>query len=332
MPEMGTDEPEIVKEKPVKEEDKPGSSKDEGQEIMMQVENLSKTYSKGKIQVQALRSASITVRKGELLAIMGPSGSGKSTLLSLIGTLEKATDGKIVLDGIDLRSVPEKLLPSVRRDKIGFIFQNYNLIPTLSALENVELSMRFSRVPKKERQERARDLLEELGLGDRLNYKPSELSGGEQQRVSIARALANRPAVILADEPTGEVDSKTRDSIVRIFKELSEKKQTILVVTHDPEVAKECTRVLKIWMERSKIIKKELNPKLVPELFFVYGNHNDYKNQLRFHFHLLQRLFLILPYFYPAIPGLFSLIQLQYCVFDILFPHTASLFPLSFLY
>jgi putative ABC transport system ATP-binding protein len=179
MPEMGTDEPEIVKEKPVKEEDKPGSSKDEGQEIMMQVENLSKTYSKGKIQVQALRSASITVRKGELLAIMGPSGSGKSTLLSLIGTLEKATDGKIVLDGIDLRSVPEKLLPSVRRDKIGFIFQNYNLIPTLSALENVELSMRFSRVPKKERQERARDLLEELGLGDRLNYKPSELSGGE---------------------------------------------------------------------------------------------------------------------------------------------------------
>ena len=246
MPEMGTDEPEIVKEKPVKEEDKPGSSEDEGQEIIMQVENLYKTYLKGKIQVQALCSASITVRKGELLAIMGPSGSGKSTLLALIGTLEKATDGKIVLDGIDLRSVHEKLLPRIRRDKIGFIFQNYNLIPTLSALENVELYMRFSRVPKKERQERARDLLEELGLGDRLNHKPSELSGGEQQRVSIARALANRPAVILADEPTGEVDSKTRDSIVRIFKELSEKGQTILVVTHDPEVAMECTRVLRI--------------------------------------------------------------------------------------
>jgi putative ABC transport system ATP-binding protein len=212
----------------------------------MQIENLSKTYSKGKIQVRALRNASITVRKGELLAIMGPSGSGKSTLLALIGTLEKATDGKIVLDGIDLSSVPEKQLPAVRREKIGFIFQNYNLIPTLSALENVELSMRFSRMPKKERQERARDLLDELGLGDRLNHKPSELSGGEQQRVSIARALANRPAVILADEPTGEVDSKTRDTIVRIFKELSEKGQTILVVTHDPEVAKECSRVLRI--------------------------------------------------------------------------------------
>jgi putative ABC transport system ATP-binding protein len=212
----------------------------------MQVENLSKTYLKGKIQVHALRNASITVRKGELLAIMGPSGSGKSTLLALIGTLEKATDGKIVLDGIELASVPEKQLPSLRREKIGFIFQNYNLIPTLSALENVELSMRFSRMKKKERQERARHLLEELGLGDRLNHKPSELSGGEQQRVSIARALANRPAVILADEPTGEVDSKTRDSIVRIFKELSEKGQTILVVTHDPEVAKECSRVLRI--------------------------------------------------------------------------------------
>lgn len=216
------------------------------QKIIMQVENLSKTYSQGKILVHALRCACITVRKGELLAIMGPSGSGKSTLLALIGTLEKATDGKVILDGIDLTSVPEKLLPRVRREKIGFIFQHYNLIPTLSALENVELSMRFSRVPKKEREERAKKLLEELGLGDRLSHKPSELSGGEQQRVSIARALANRPAVILADEPTGEVDSKTRDSIVRVFKELSEKGQTILVVTHDPEVAKECSRVLRI--------------------------------------------------------------------------------------
>jgi putative ABC transport system ATP-binding protein len=214
--------------------------------IIMQVENLSKTYFKGKIQVQALRNASITVRQGELLAIMGPSGSGKSTFLALIGTLEKATEGKIILDGIDLRSVPEKQLPRVRREKIGFIFQNYNLIPTLSALENVELSMRFAKAPKKERQERARDLLEKLGLGDRINHLPSELSGGEQQRVSIARALANRPALILADEPTGEVDSKTRNSIVRIFKELSEKGQTILVVTHDPEVAKECSRVLRI--------------------------------------------------------------------------------------
>jgi len=222
------------------------STKDERQKIILQVENLSKTYMPGKIPVHALRCACITVKKGELLAIMGPSGSGKSTLLALIGTLEKATDGKIILDGTDLTSVPEKLLPGVRREKIGFIFQHYNLIPTLSALENVELAMRFSKVPKKERKERAKALLEDLGLGDRLSHKPTELSGGEQQRVSIARALANKPALILADEPTGEVDSKTRDSIVRVFKELSQKGQTILVVTHDPEVAKECSRVLKI--------------------------------------------------------------------------------------
>lgn len=229
-----------------KDEDKQGNPGKERQKIILQVETLSKTYTLGKIPVHALRCACITVRKGELLAIMGSSGSGKSTLLALIGTLEKATDGKIILDGTYLTSVPEKLLPRVRREKIGFIFQHYNLIPTLSALENVELSMRFSRVPKKERVDRARNLLEELGLGDRLSHKPSELSGGEQQRVSIARALANKPALILADEPTGEVDSKTRDSIVRIFKELSEKGQTILVVTHDPEVAKECSRVLQI--------------------------------------------------------------------------------------
>lgn len=218
----------------------------EGQKVIMLVENLSKTYMQGKIPVHALRCACITVRKGDLLAIMGPSGSGKSTLLALIGTLEKATDGKIILDGIDLTSVPENLLPRVRREKIGFIFQHYNLVPTLSALENVELAMRFSKVTKKDRRERAKSLLEDLGLGDRLNHKPAELSGGEQQRVSIARALANKPALILADEPTGEVDTKTRDSIIRVFKELSQKGQTIIVVTHDPEVAKECSRVLRI--------------------------------------------------------------------------------------
>jgi putative ABC transport system ATP-binding protein len=233
-------------EKPKKKENEQKDPEIREKEIIMQIENLSKTYYQGKIPVYALRSACITVRKGEFLAIMGPSGSGKSTLLALIGTLEKATDGKIILDGIDLTEVPEKLLPRVRREKIGFIFQHFNLIPTLSALENVELAMRFSRVSKKEREERAKNLLEELGLGDRFSHKPSELSGGEQQRVSIARALANKPALVLADEPTGEVDSKTRDSIVQIFKQLSEKGQTTLVVTHDPQVAKECTRVLRI--------------------------------------------------------------------------------------
>jgi putative ABC transport system ATP-binding protein len=221
-------------------------AKKEKPEVILRVENLSRTYIRGKIPVHALRSACLTVRKGDLLAIMGPSGSGKSTLLALIGTLETASGGKAFLDGTDLTTVPEKLLPRLRREKIGFVFQQYNLIPTLTALENVELAMRFSGVPKKERVERAKALLEELGLGDRLHHKPTELSGGEQQRVSIARALANRPALILADEPTGEVDTKTRDSIVRVFRELSEKGQTIIVVTHDQAVANECSRVLRI--------------------------------------------------------------------------------------
>jgi putative ABC transport system ATP-binding protein len=221
-------------------------AKKEKPEVILRVENLSRTYIRGKIPVHALRNACLTVRKGDLLAIMGPSGSGKSTLLALIGTLETASGGKAFLDGTDLTTVPEKLLPRLRREKIGFVFQQYNLIPTLTALENVELAMRFSGVPKKERVERAKALLEELGLGDRLHHKPTELSGGEQQRVSIARALANRPALILADEPTGEVDTKTRDSIVRVFRELSEKGQTIIVVTHDQAVANECSRVLRI--------------------------------------------------------------------------------------
>lgn len=239
-----------------KKENKGGKEREEGTNkngekkektgVILRVENLSKTYIRGKIPVHALRCACLTVRKGELLAIMGPSGSGKSTLLALIGTLETASGGKAVLAGTELTTVPEKLLPRLRREKIGFVFQHYNLIPTLTALENVELAMRFSGVSKKERVERAKALLEELGLGDRLHHKPTELSGGEQQRVSIARALANRPALILADEPTGEVDTKTRDSIVRVFKDLSEKGQTIIVVTHDPAVAKECSRVLRI--------------------------------------------------------------------------------------
>lgn len=227
-------------------EDSDRSEAAEEQEIILRVEDLSRIYTQGRVPVHALRSANLKVKKGELLAIMGPSGSGKSTLLALLGTLEKASGGRVILDGVELTAVPEKLMPRIRREKIGFVFQHYNLIPTLSALENVELAMRFSGVPKKERKKRAKELLEELGLGDRQTHKPTELSGGEQQRVSIARALANRPALILADEPTGEVDTKTRDSIVRVFKALSEKGQTIIVVTHDPDVAKECSRVLRI--------------------------------------------------------------------------------------
>ncbi len=215
-------------------------------ETILEVEGLSKTYMQGKIPVHALRDVSLSVKKGEMVAIMGPSGSGKSTLMALVGCLEKATSGKIVIDGVDVTTVPDKRLPRIRREKLGFVFQHYNLLTALSAIGNVELAMRFSNVSKRERLERAESLLGKLGLGDRLKHKPTELSGGEQQRVSIARAIANRPAIVLADEPTGEVDSKTRDAVIAVFESLRARGQTIIIVTHDQYVADHCDRVISI--------------------------------------------------------------------------------------
>ena len=215
-------------------------------EQVLEVENLCKTYMQGKIPVTALHDVTFTVSQGELVAIMGPSGSGKSTLMALVGCLEKPTSGKVVIRGTDVTSVLDSELPRIRREMIGFVFQHYNLLPALSALGNVELAMRFSGITKKERLKRAEDLLQRLGLEKRLHHRPNELSGGEQQRVSIARAIANDPSIILADEPTGEVDSTTRDKIVKIFEELRVQGQTIIIVTHDPEVAKHCDRVIHI--------------------------------------------------------------------------------------
>ncbi|MCL7410386.1 MAG: ABC transporter ATP-binding protein [Methanosarcinaceae archaeon] len=213
---------------------------------ILEVEGLSKTYMQGKIPVHALRGVSLSVKKGEMVAIMGPSGSGKSTLMALVGCLEKATSGKVIIDGVNVTDVPERRLPRIRREKLGFVFQHYNLLTALSAIGNVELAMRFSNVSKRERLDRAQSLLENLGLGDRLKHKPTELSGGEQQRVSIARAMANRPAIVLADEPTGEVDSKTRDAIIGIFESLRARGQTVIIVTHDQYVADHCDRTIRI--------------------------------------------------------------------------------------
>ncbi len=213
-------------------------------EPVLRVNNLSKTYMQGKIPVHALSNVSFEVEKGEFLSIVGPSGSGKSTLLSLIGLLDKPTSGSVFIDGIEVTTVREGEVPKIRREKIGFVFQHFNLIPTLTALENVDIAMRFARVPKSERKKRAVELLTHMGLAERMNHKPSELSGGEQQRTAIARALSNHPAIILADEPTGEVDTKTRDMIVRLLKDLSEEGHTILVVTHDTAVAQQTGRII----------------------------------------------------------------------------------------
>ena len=211
---------------------------------VLRIRNLRKTYIQGKIPVHALDDVSFDVKMGEFLSIVGPSGSGKSTLLSMIGLLDRPTDGSVFIDDVEITRAKESEAPRIRREKIGFVFQHFNLLSTLNAMENVDIAMRFTGVSKNKRKERAFDLLTQVGLGDRVKHKPSELSGGQQQRVSIARALANNPAIILADEPTGAVDTKTRETIVELLKGLSEKGQTIIVVTHDMDVARQTDRII----------------------------------------------------------------------------------------
>lgn len=219
---------------------------------VLQVRNLTKTYKQGKIPIKALDNVSFDVKKGEFLSIVGPSGSGKSTLLSMIGLLDRATSGRIFIEGDDVTKTNESKIHKIRREKIGFIFQNFNLLGILTALENVEISMQLSGVSKKKRKERAVELLVQMGLEDRLKHRPSELSGGQQQRVAIARCLANNPPIILADEPTGSVDTKTRDIIVKILRNLSTNGQTVLIVTHDMNVSKWTDRI--ITMQDGKIV------------------------------------------------------------------------------
>lgn len=214
-------------------------------ESVIQVENLSKIYRLGKVSIPALRGISFNVTKGEFLVVMGPSGSGKTTLLNLMGAIDKPTSGRISIDGRDITTLSEGELTKLRRHKIGFIFQFYNLIPALTAQENIELPMLTAGVSRKDAPKRASQLLEMVGLGERVGHFPDELSGGEQQRVAIARALANRPSVILADEPTGDLDTKTGMEVVQILYDTSKKENaTVIVVTHDPMIAERASRIL----------------------------------------------------------------------------------------
>jgi putative ABC transport system ATP-binding protein len=209
-------------------------------------QNLSKTYGRPPLQVHALRETNLCIKRGDYIAIIGPSGSGKSTLMNLLGCLDKPSTGKLFIEGKDVSTLNEKELARIRREKIGFIFQKYNLIPTLNALENVELSMGFAGVDAQTRTKKAKQLLEIVELSKRLTHKPAEMSGGEQQRVAIARALANNPSIILADEPTGNVDSKSGDNIMRILEGVNAKGETIIVVTHNMAIAQRAKRVLRI--------------------------------------------------------------------------------------
>ncbi len=214
---------------------------------VVEATNVTKTYMLGKVPVEALRGVNLKVETGDFVSILGPSGSGKSTMLNLIGALDKPTSGTLLIDGVDISKLNDNQLAELRL-KIGFVFQFFNLIPRLTAKDNVELSMSIANMCKAERKKRAIELLETVGLKDRINHKPAELSGGQQQRVAIARALANNPKFLLLDEPTGNVDSKTASEVLSLIKKLNvENNVSIIMVTHDQHLAREARRTVQMF-------------------------------------------------------------------------------------
>lgn len=206
--------------------------------MLIKTENLNKIYNSGKLKVHALRGIDIEIEKNEYIAIIGPSGSGKSTLLHILGCLDTPSEGRYILDGMEVSGLTSNKLAEIRNQKIGFVFQTFNLLPNMSILENVELPLIYAGMSKKERRKRAEKVLDEVGLSKRLKHRPSELSGGERQRTAIARALVNNPSIILADEPTGNLDSVSGGSVLNVFNQLHDQGHTIIVVTHDQNVAK----------------------------------------------------------------------------------------------
>ncbi|MDA9181692.1 ABC transporter ATP-binding protein [bacterium] len=213
---------------------------------MISVQELKKTYIMGTEQVHALKSITCNILKNEYVALMGPSGSGKSTLMNLLGCLDTPTSGTYLLNGINVSQMADSELAAVRNREIGFVFQTFNLLPRLTALDNVALPLVYSGMSKANRIERASHVLDIVGLGDRMTHKPNELSGGQRQRVAIARALVNDPAIILADEPTGNLDTKTSIEIMQIFESIQDKGNTVIIVTHEPDIAEHAHRIIKL--------------------------------------------------------------------------------------
>ncbi|MEA1876571.1 MAG: ABC transporter ATP-binding protein [Bacteroidota bacterium] len=214
--------------------------------MLIDIENLKKDYLMGEFRVTALREINLQIQKNEFVAIMGPSGSGKSTLMNILGCLDTPTEGTFLFEDMDVTQLDDDELSAIRNKHIGFIFQSFNLLPRMTALHNIELPLMYAGVEKKERFEMAKASLEKVGLGDRIDHKPSELSGGQRQRVAIARALVTNPGIILADEPTGALDSKSGIEIMGIFKQLHEEGHTVLIITHERDIAACANRILEI--------------------------------------------------------------------------------------
>ncbi|MGB8647659.1 MAG: ABC transporter ATP-binding protein [Anaerolineae bacterium] len=226
---------------------------------IIETRELTKVYKMGKIQVTALNGLSLAIERGEFVSIMGRSGSGKSTLLNMLGCLDRPTSGVVMIDGEDVTRLPKRALPRVRREKIGFVFQHFNLVTSLTAAENVMLPLRYAGVGGRERAKRAAEALERVGLADRAHHRPAELSGGEQQRVAVARAIVTRPAMVLGDELTGELDTKTSRAVVSLLREFNrELHQTFVLVTHDPMVAEQTDRI--IHLQDGQVESEERHP------------------------------------------------------------------------
>ncbi|HOA54645.1 MAG: ABC transporter ATP-binding protein [Acetivibrionales bacterium] len=213
--------------------------------MIIKMEGIGKIYDTGKVQVEALKDVDLSIDKGEFVAVMGPSGSGKSTLMNILGCLDRATGGYYELDGVSISELDDAELANIRNRKIGFVFQSFNLLPKMNALQNVELPMVYAGAGKKERREKALEALDKVGLLDRIDHKPNELSGGQKQRVAIARALVNDPAIILADEPTGNLDTVSGEDIMAIFQELNREGVTIVLVTHEHDIARHTKRIVR---------------------------------------------------------------------------------------
>jgi putative ABC transport system ATP-binding protein len=215
-------------------------------DAVVTINNVTKTYLMGKVEVRALQGISLVVKRGEFLSIMGPSGCGKSTMMHIVGCLDRPTTGRVLLDDIDINKLDDNSLAEIRNKKVGFVFQTFNLLPKLNAVENVELPLIYAGLKPDERRERALELLEMVGLKERAFHRPPEMSGGQSQRVAIARALANNPSIIMADEPTGNLDSKSGEEIIHLFKELNNKGITLIMVTHDQDIANFSKRIIRL--------------------------------------------------------------------------------------